>query len=560
LLSSITHIDTADLLENNLEVSLISDPMSYEEAMNGPNREEWKRATIEEWNAILENDTFEVFTDHRLKPNPNKGTTETENYTAIQVPFDTKIIGSKWVYRTKRNPDGTTRYKVRLVVKGWQQIQGVDYNETFAPVSKLTTLHLLLAMYSSYNWKVCHLDVVMAFLNPKINNDNIYMELPDGMDWVDERTLKGAKVYLLKSLYGLKQSPCLWYQAINAFLLSLGLKQSSTDPNLYVKDGVLLLLYVDNILIVNTSDDSPSSPANQVIMALKTKYKMSDLGEARHFLGLETNRDKNSISLSQETYINTMIKWFGMENSRNVSNPLDPDVRLENEECEDNPADRTLYLSLIGSLMYAALGSHPDISFAISSLSRYNLAPLATHLTAAKRVLRYLKSTSAFRLHFPTCSKGLEGFTDSDWAGCHSTRKSIGGSVFQINNSTISWKSKSQTVVALSTLEAEFIACSDGTREAVWLSRLEANMLNLPATNKVPMACDNQGAIKFIKLGIPTAKTKHIDVKHLHTHDKDKKGNVDFYYIESRNNVADIMTKPLPVELHQELTRKLGIY
>jgi hypothetical protein len=210
--------------------------------------------------------------------------------------------------------------------------------------------------------------------------------------------------------------------------------------------------------------------------------------------------------------------------------------------------------------MYAALGSHPDIFFAISSLSRYNSAPLATHLTAAKRVLRYLKSTSAFRLHFPACSKGLEGFMDSDWARCHSTTKYVGGSVFQINTGTISWQSKSQRVGALSTLEAEFIACSDGTREAMWFSQLEADMLNLPAAHKVPMACDNHGAIKFIKSGILKAKTKHIDVKHLHTHNKDKKCNVDFHYMESQNNLADIMTKPLPVLLHQELTRKLGIY
>jgi hypothetical protein len=178
----------------------------------------------------------------------------------------------------------------------------------FAPISKLITLRLLLAMCLSNNWKVCHLDIVTAFLNPKIDNDNIHIDLPDGMDWVDERILKGAKVRLLKALYGLKQSPYLWYQAINAFLLSLGLKQSSADPNLYVKDGVLLLLYVDNILIVNTSDDSPLSSANQVITALKTKYKMSDLGEARYFLGLEINRDENGISLSQESYIDTMIK------------------------------------------------------------------------------------------------------------------------------------------------------------------------------------------------------------------------------------------------------------
>jgi hypothetical protein len=127
----------------------------------------------------------------------------------------------------------------------------------FAPISKLTTLHLLLVICSSHNWKVCHLDIVIAFLNPKIDNDNIYMDLPNSMDWVDEQTLKAAKVYLLKALYSLKQSPYLWYQAINTFLLSLGLKQSSADPNLYVKDTVLLLLYVDNILIVNTSDDSP---------------------------------------------------------------------------------------------------------------------------------------------------------------------------------------------------------------------------------------------------------------------------------------------------------------
>jgi hypothetical protein len=458
-----THIDSADLPENDHEASFISDPTSYQEAMNGPHREEWKRATIEEWNAILENDTFEVFSNCCLKPNPNGRTMDAEDYTPIHFPFGTKTISSKSVYRTKRNPDGTMRYKVCLVVKGWQQIQGVDYNETFTAVSKLTTFRLLLAMYSSHKWKIHHLNVVTAFLNPEIDHDNLYIELPHGMDWVYERIPKRAIVHLLKSLYGLKQSPCLSYQAINAFLLSLGFKQSSTAPNLDLKDGVLLLLYIDDILIVSTSDDSPSSPGNQVITALKTKYKMSDLGEARQFLGLEINRDKNGISLSQETYIDTMIKRFSMEDSRNVSNPLDPNVRLENEECEDNPADHMLYLSLVGSLRNAALGSRPDISFAISSLTRYNSAPVATHLTAAKHVLRNLKSTLAFRLHFPACSKGLEGFTDSDWAGCRSTRKSVGASVFQINNGTISWKSKGQTVVALYTLEAEYVE-----RSGVW--------------------------------------------------------------------------------------------
>jgi hypothetical protein len=177
-----THINTANLPENDLEAFFISDPISYEEAMNGPHWKEWKRATIKEYNTILENDTFKVFTNHCLKPNPNEGITEIENHTPIQVPFNIKTIGSKWVYRTKWNPDSTTRYKVYLVIKGWQQIQGIDYNEIFAPISKLITLHLLLAMYSSYNWKICHLDIVMPFLNLKIDNDDIYIELPNSID------------------------------------------------------------------------------------------------------------------------------------------------------------------------------------------------------------------------------------------------------------------------------------------------------------------------------------------------------------------------------------------
>jgi hypothetical protein len=149
LLSSMSRTNTADPTENDLEASPISDPTSYEEAMNGRHSEDWKRATLEEWNAILENDTFEAFSDYRLKPIPNGGEMEIEKHTPIQVPFGSKAIGSRWVYRTKQNPDGTTRNKVRLVVKGWQQVQSIDYNETFAPVSKLTSLHLLLALCAS---------------------------------------------------------------------------------------------------------------------------------------------------------------------------------------------------------------------------------------------------------------------------------------------------------------------------------------------------------------------------------------------------------------------------
>jgi hypothetical protein len=566
MLSESVSLSNTDQTKNP-ESLLNNDPISYTEAMGRPDSELWKQATRNEWKSLLLNNTFELYQPEQVK----EGNLQ---YNLSGIPFGVHAIGSKWVYKKKMNPDGTTRYKVRLVIKGYEQVEGIDFNETYAPVSKLTTARLLLSLAAKYDWRVDHLDIVTAFLNPKIDRDNVYMSLPPGIEWLDPDLYKSSTqcVRLLKALYGLKQAPRLWYEDINQFLLSIGFDQSTTDPNLYIQNGILLLLYVDDILLIYTGNDDSSGVKERI----KNRYQITDLGPVKRFLGLEIERDikRKSITLSQSEYIKSILHRYQMQSSHSVSSPMDPNIDLNNLNCHDKiVADRNLYLSIVGSLMYVALGTRPDISFSVTVLSRYNVQPLQMHLTAAKRVLRYLKNTEHYKLHFigqsiPSESEnalGICGYTDSDWAGNTLNRRSVGGCIFSGNTGgPILWQAKSQTVVALSTLEAEYIACSDATREGLWLQRLHQDIIS--STNitfyiePMPIMCDNQGALKLIETGVVKQKTKHIAVKFHHSHHEQKAGTVIFRYISSKENTADLLTKALPAPRHQHLTRMINIF
>ena len=201
---------------------------------------------------------------------------------------------------------------------------------------------MLLSHCVKASWSLDHLDVVTAFLNPKVDRDDIYMQLLEGIDWLDPRLSASQGVRLLKALYGLKQAPRLWFEDIQAFLLKLGFRQCNEDPNLYIKKGVIILLYVDDLLISYCDKQA----ADEVKQLLKRKYKMSDLGSARRFLGMIIKQTDRGIFLSQETYIDSMIRRFRMEDATPVHSPMDPHAMLDNEACEDKPADRKLYLSI----------------------------------------------------------------------------------------------------------------------------------------------------------------------------------------------------------------------
>jgi len=437
----------------NLATQIIEedDPVTYEEAMTGSKKQFWKKAMEEEYNSITTNETFTLVNHIRAAElNP---------------------VGRKWVYKTKQNRDNSERYKARLVIKGCEQVKGIDFEEMYAPVGKLTTLRYLLSLAAKLDWKIHHLDVVTAFLNPKIDSE-VHMELSTGIEWLDPAVPTNACVRLNKALNGLKQAPRLWHEDINSFVLSLDFRQSNADPNLYIRRDVLLLLYVEDILIFHTDD----SAGEEVKKALKDKYKMSDLRPATKLLGLEIDRDEDGITLSQQAYIEMILRRFDMHEANCISTPMDSNVRLYEYEEDEGYADTALYQSIIGSLIYAALGTRQDLAHTVTSLSRYSAEPRARHMATGKRALRYLKKTATTRLqYFSSSTTELHGYTDSDWAQDSQDRKSQGGYVF-MTNGPISWQSRKQEIVALSTTEAEYVACSEAAREAQWLIQLQKDV------------------------------------------------------------------------------------
>jgi len=259
----------------------------------------------QEWQALVENHTFDIVAQGNTVHRPMADIT-------VEEP-----IGCKWIYKRKVNPDGSTHYKARLVIKGYKQKEGIDYDETYAPVSKMATFQLVLALAAQYGWDVDHMDVVTDFLNPKIDQDNIYMEMPFGIDWLAPSgsastgsASRGSTLILRKAPYGLTQAPRLWYEDINGYLQSIGFRQSAEDPNLYLQQGVLLVLYVDDLLIAHNGTEEWG---HQIKQLLQKKYKMCDLGAAKRFLGIEKERTKDGgFSIGQRGYINTIIQRFGL--------------------------------------------------------------------------------------------------------------------------------------------------------------------------------------------------------------------------------------------------------
>jgi hypothetical protein len=308
------------------------DPTSYREAMSSPYKEQWIAATKMEYQALVDNGTWENINPTEEEEDELVIPEGLERSQLPPIPHH-KPIGCKWVYKIKRNTDNTIRFKVRLVIKGYEQVPGIDFGETYAPVSKLATLRLLLSIAAEEGWDIDHMDVVTAFLNPEINNKEIYMAMPEGIEELalDAQLSKDSIVRLRKALYGLKQAPRLWYEDIDSFLKSIGFTQSTTDPNLYMKPSVLLLLYVDDLLIAHSRrlfTTTSTSPGELVKEQLKVKYKMTDLGKAKRFLGLEISRTNEGIWLGQPDYINGIIKHFRIKNANGVSSPMDPNVLL----------------------------------------------------------------------------------------------------------------------------------------------------------------------------------------------------------------------------------------
>ena len=509
------------------------EPATLKAALDGPYAEMWRRAMDDEMASLHANKTWVL----------------------EELPTGAKAIPVKWVFKIKRDAAGNIeRFKARLVAKGFMQVEGIDFNEVFAPVSKYSTLRAYLAEVAARDWEMHHMDVKTAFLNGELE-EVIFMQQPPGYE------VGGKACRLLKALYGLRQAPRAWHAKLHAELERLGFAAAAADPSLYVRrtggHEVWLLVYVDDLLVASGND----KVLRAVKSALMGTFDTRDLGAATLFLGMELVRDRSAraITINQRRMTTELVNKYGLGDGKIKATPISLGTRLirgDDDEVLDTAAFP--YSELVGSLLYLSVCTRPDIAEAVGKLARYMAKPTAAHWGAAKGVLRYLAGTAEMGITFKGSEAPLVGYCDSDYAGDIDSRRSTTGYVFIVHGGAVSWNSKLQATVAVSTTEAEYMAAAGAVKEALWLRKLMGDF-GIPIKT-VKIYGDNQGAIKLLKHPIASARSKHIDVIYHFARERVARGEVTFEYISTERMVADGMTKALPENKFVFCRESMGVW
>ncbi|KAJ9532906.1 hypothetical protein QJQ45_010996 [Haematococcus lacustris] len=430
----------------------------------------------------------------------------------VDPPQGCRPLDNRWVFSVKEDSQGhIARLKARLVVKGFMQREGVDFTELHAPVSKHATVRALLATAAAWDMDLEHLDVKTAFLNGYLDEE-IYMKQPAGYEDGSARVCR-----LKRALYGLRQAPRAWHARLKAELEQLGFAASAADSCLFTmvrgNSKVLLAVYVDDCLLAVSKGDAETMA--WVKQRLAAVFDIHQLGSAERFLGMEIVRDRAAgrLVLSQERYAAAVVDRFGLADARPKATPLSTSEQLVREGEVVLRMGEHSYAELVGSLMHLAVCTRPDIAHAVGLCAKYMAAPTQQHWEALYGVLRYVASTVSHGLAFGG-AEGLVGFCDADFAGDLDTRRSTTGFVFTMHGAAVSWSSRRQPTVAVSTTEAEYMAASAAAKEALWLRVLLADLSVGSAVEPVTIMCDNEAAITLIKHPIASARFKHIDVLH----------------------------------------------
>ena len=516
------------------------EPATITEAMEGEDRAEWEKALESEHQSIVKSGTYEL----------------------VDRPQGRKILRTKYVLKIKRKQDGSVdKYKVRLVVLGNMQKDGVDYKETFAPVLKYQSLRVLLALANEEGMHVHQMDVKTAFLNGELEEE-VYLEQPE---WLAKKGEEEKVWKLRKALYGLKQAPRAWNKRLNDFLVGKGFCRSSYDTAIYTEGSgdsrVFIGVYVDDILVISRD----LKRVEEIKSLLGTEFEMTDFGEADTVLGIQIKRNLTEgwLELNQHRYIETVLDRFNMTACRSISVPLESGVKYSKEQGASNEAEAERmqavpYKEAIGSLMYLMVCTRMDLAAAIGVFSRFMQSPGVDHWEGVKKVLRYLRGTSEKCLRFQRQGGvTLSGYCDSDFAGCVDTRRSTSGYVFLLSGGAVSWSSKRQPVVVLSTTEAEYIAGTHAAQEALWLKRFLGDLGW--EQGRVLVRCDSTSALRLMKNPEFHARTKHIEVKYHFLREKIEAGELEFKYVGTNLQCADFMTKGLGREKHLGFCRAVGL-
>jgi hypothetical protein len=525
-----------------------NEPRTLAEALARPEAEaaKWYQAALDEMDSLLENGVFEL----------------------AKLPPDRKAIGSRWVFKIKRNADGSIeRYKARLVAKGYAQRPGFDFTETFSPTPKWATIRAVLAVVALKDLELWSVDISSAFLNGELD-EVVFMQEPEGFETSD----RSWALRLRRSLYGLKQAGREWHKKLHSVLVSMGFLRVQCEHSVWVygRDSddtrIIVPVFVDDMTIAAKGREA----IQQVIKELKTHFKLRDLGETTYLLGVAINRIRKecSITLSQRQFTLNILERANMLDCNPVSTPLDPHVVLSSSDSPSTDEEKhemksIPYINILGAVAYLAIATRPDIAYAVSVLSRFSKNPGKAHWAALKRLLRYLKGTLEVVLRYAPDASSDESelftsYCDADHGGNPDNGRSTSGFIIKMGTGAISWMSRLQPFVTLSTTEAEYVAAVSAGQEILWLRHLFTE-LGFQFKSPSTLYIDNQSAISVAKNPDHHGRVKHLDLKFYWLRDEVEKGIIRVKHVPTDVNPADILTKALSRPKTLDMLSLLGL-
>ena len=536
----ISQILDADLILDgafNLTTDDERDPPTARHALRSKYWNEWLAAMHEELEALKAKDVYEEVSE---------------------LPPGRKAVQCKWVLRIKRDKDGQiSRFKGHLVAKGFTQVFGQDFTFTFAPVARWDSIRSILCIATLNDYELRHIDVKNAYLNAPLQEE-IYMVAPEGC---------GSRYWRLrKGLYGLRQAGRQWYLHLHETYSSLGFTRCQSDWSVYVRKSPSALSIsatsVDDLLLASNSQ----TESNLATAQIKQKFAITDGGDTEWLLGCRIRRwrHKRLLMIDQEQYTTQILSDFHMENCNSVKTPC-PTYRLTSDMCPSTEEERRTaaelpYCALVGKCMYLANCTRPDISFAVRELAKFMSNYGTRHFDAAKHLLRYLQGTRSRGIIYgnsPNPYPIFKSFADSDWAMSEG-RKSVSGFLIECGNGPLNWSSKQQVVVALSSCEAEYLACSHCARQVIWLRSL-FDELGFPQLHPTTLYCDNQGTVACTHDPQAHSHMKHIDIRAHFIRDAVNHRLIDVHHIPGIENPADLLTKPLHRSTHQKWLLRISM-
>ncbi|GJY24981.1 ribonuclease H-like domain-containing protein [Tanacetum coccineum] len=461
-----------------------------------------------------------------MLPTPNgeyNALVKNGTWILVPRPSDVNLVRSMWLFKHKFHADGTlSHYKARLVANGSNQQHGVDFDETFSPVVKSTTIRTVLSLAASRQWPIHQLDVKNAFPNGDLSDS----------------------------------APRAWFQRFAGYATRAGFSPSRCDSSLFIytqgSQVAYLLIYVDDIIL------TASSPVllQQIVDSLHKEFDMTDLGALNYFLGISAVRHPTGLFLSQKKYARQLLERAHMVNCNPSRTPIDTDSKLGPDGVPVQ--DPTLYRSLAGGLQYLTF-TRPDLSYAVQQVCLYMHDPREPHFAALKRIMRYVQGTLELGLQlYASATTSLVGYTDADWAGCPSTRRSTSGYCVFLGDNLLSWSAKRQHTISRSSAEAEYRGVANVVAETAWIRNL-LRELHSPLLTATLVYCDNVSAVYMSANPVQHQRTKHIEIDIHFVRDMVKAGHVRVLHVPSRFQYADIFTKGLPSALFEDFRSSLSV-